>query len=176
MNSVSTATKGCWRGGRTRARRRTVGNQRMDMHESCSAHSGGAARLDKRRFRAGRSAARRFFSSTFVCPRRAEIDHARLSHPHLRRACARAMSARPSACRAGSTASAIMAICCSSICAIITASPRSSPTPIRPRSRCSTGSASKSVVTIDGKVVARSRGDREPQPADRRDRGLRATA
>ena len=35
------------------------------------------------------------------------------------------MSARPSACRAGSTASATTAICCSSTCATITASPRS---------------------------------------------------
>jgi hypothetical protein len=63
----------------------------------------------------------------------------------------------PSACRAGFTACATMAACCSSTCAITTASPRSSPTRIRRlqhrRDRCAANGSSAS--------MARSRRDAE---------------
>ena len=80
----------------------------------------------------------------------------------------------PSACRAGSTASATMATCCSSICATITASPRSSPTATARHFAVLERLRAESVVTITGEVVARVGRDGEPEPADRRDRGVRA--
>jgi aspartyl-tRNA synthetase len=70
-------------------------------------------------------------------------------------------------------ASAIMAACCSSICATITASPRSSPT----------DSAALPIIESLKRRIGRHdrrrregacRGHRQPQPADRRDRGVRA--
>ena len=86
---------------------------------------------------------------------------------------ASATSARPSAFQAGSIASATMAICCSSTCATITGSRRSSWTRIRRLSRRSTAFASNSVVTVEGEVVARSPETVNPNLADRRDRGAR---
>ena len=142
-----------------------LGDQGMDLHVSAAAIAA-CPRVDKRLCASEvppRISAHRYRQNT--CTPIA---------PTIAASSALPTSARPSACPAGSTASAIMAACCSSICAIITGSPRSS----RQRAaRCSNSSirfGSESVVTITGDVVARGPEVVNTKLADRRDRGRRS--
>ena len=94
-----------------------------------------------------------------------------LPHAHLRRAAAPSTSGPPPGCPAGSTASAITAICSSSTCATTTASPSACSTPASPGFAAAEPLRLESVISVTGKVVRAGAGGRQPQAGHRRGRG-----
>ena len=104
-----------------------------------------------------------------------EDDDASIPYPQLWRAARRRYRHHRPPFGLVSIASAIMAGCCSSTCATITASPRWSPTRIRLRSgRLKSCAPNGSSGSTGGCARARPAPE-NPGPADRRGRGVRAS-
>ena len=103
-------------------------------------------------------------------------QHASLSYAPLRRSAPGTTSMPRCASAAGYTESGITASYSSSTCATMPGSSSWSASPTRRRSRPPRRMRVESVITVTGRVVARSAGDRQPGPADRRGRAGRRGA